>query len=156
MSTFPASLGLVPDQVEQIIGLAGMAPSLHNSQPWRFRLLPDLIELHADPARRLPAADPEDRELRLGCGAALFNLRLALEHAGIRPAVTLLPRLAAEPALAEVRSDGQVRPSPETIRLHAAIPARHSYRTNCPDRTDGPLLRRGGAGNTGFKYSSCK
>ncbi|MBB5157525.1 Acg family FMN-binding oxidoreductase [Saccharopolyspora phatthalungensis] len=128
MRTFPTAFELTTDQMEQIIRRAGMAPSLHNSQPWRFRILPHLIELHADPKRRLPAADPEDRELRLACGAALFNLRLALEHAGIRAVVTLLPHLAAPTALAEVRSGGQAHPRPEDTRLYEAIAERHSHR----------------------------
>ncbi|KAA5838069.1 nitroreductase family protein [Saccharopolyspora hirsuta] len=128
MSTFPTAFGLTASQVRQVVRLAGMAPSLHNSQPWRFRITPHLIELHADPGRRLPAADPEDRELRLACGAALLNLRLALAHEGIHPLVTLLPHLGATTALAEIRSGGQGQPRPDEIRLHAAIPARHSHR----------------------------
>ncbi|MGW5641346.1 hypothetical protein ACWEV3_04260 [Saccharopolyspora sp. NPDC003752] len=66
----PAAFGLTSSLTEQVVRLAGMAPSLHNSQPWRFRVLPHLIELHADPKRHLPVADPEDQELRLACGDA--------------------------------------------------------------------------------------
>ncbi|MBB5159195.1 Acg family FMN-binding oxidoreductase [Saccharopolyspora phatthalungensis] len=146
MRAFPTAFELTPVQMEQIIRLSGMAPSLHNSQPCRFRILPHVIELHADPRRRLPAADPEDRELRLACGAALFNLRLALEHAGIRPVVTLLPHLAAATALAEVRSGGLAQPRPEDARLYEAITERHSHRhpfRNTPVSTeDRHLLMR--------------
>jgi nitroreductase len=128
---FPSTMGLSPERTEEVIRLAGMAPSLHNRQPWRFRLLPHLIELHFDPSGRLPVADPEDRELRLGCGAALLNLRVALEHAGVRPVVTLLPRLHGQSALAEVRaghnSDAPT-PAPDEHRLHQAIPKRRSNR----------------------------
>ncbi|MCI4145737.1 MULTISPECIES: hypothetical protein [unclassified Streptomyces] len=53
------------------------APSLLNTQPWRFVADGDMeIELHADPGRGLPLADPHGRELVLGCGAALFNMRV--------------------------------------------------------------------------------
>ncbi|MBB5898081.1 nitroreductase family protein [Kutzneria kofuensis] len=90
-SPVPASLGLSPAEVTTVLEAAAMAPSVHNSQPWRFRVLPDRIELHADLTRRLPATDPGDKELRLACGAALTNLRIALEALGIRPMVTLLP-----------------------------------------------------------------
>jgi hypothetical protein len=68
-----------------------MAPSLFNTQPWRFRLCPDRIEVHPDLGRRLIAHDPEDRELRIACGAALFNLRLAVHAQGITPVVTIDP-----------------------------------------------------------------
>lgn len=125
---FPATMGLSPERSAEVIRLAGMAPSLHNRQPWRFRLLPHLIELHFDPRGRLPAADPEDRELRLGCGAALLNLRIALEHAGVRPIVTLLPRLHGQTALAEVRAGGGDALAPDDQRLHQAIPKRRSNR----------------------------
>src|ERR1700712_430673 len=91
MGTVTTSLGISAQEVKTVLQAASLAPSLHNSQPWRFRLLADRIELHMDLGRRLPGADPEDRELRLACGAALLNLRLALQGLGIRPSVTLLP-----------------------------------------------------------------
>ncbi|MGW1679641.1 Acg family FMN-binding oxidoreductase [Saccharopolyspora sp. NPDC002376] len=146
MSAFSAAFGLTPGQVEQVVRLAGMAPSLHNSQPWRFRIMPHLIELHSDPKHRLPAADPEDRELRLACGAALFNLRLALAQAGIHPLVTLLPYLGTATALAEIRSGGHEPPRPDDVKLYEAIPQRHSHRQpfqNTPVSTeDRHLLAR--------------
>ncbi|EWM10247.1 nitroreductase family protein, partial [Kutzneria sp. 744] len=125
-SPVPASLGLSPDEVAAVLGAATMAPSVHNSQPWRFRVLPDRIELHADLARRLPATDPDDKELRLSCGAALANLRIALEALGIRPLVTLLPH--GTKTLAVVRRGGHVTPSDHIMDLRRAIPARHTNR----------------------------
>jgi hypothetical protein len=124
----PAGLGLSSTEVAAVLEAAAMAPSVHNSQPWRFRVLPDRIELHADPARRLPATDPGDKELRLACGAALANLRIALEGLGIRPLVTLLPRNADADALAVVRRGGHVTPSDQVLDLRRAIPVRHTNR----------------------------
>ena len=69
----PAALGLSPHDTAAVLETAGLAPSLHNSQPWAFHLSPTVIELHTDPSRRLPATDAEDRELRVACGAALFT-----------------------------------------------------------------------------------
>jgi nitroreductase len=123
-----ASLGLSPAEVATVLEAAAMAPSVHNSQPWQFRVLPDRIELHADMARWLPATDPDGKELRLACGAALANLRIALEALGIRPMVTLLPRHAGPQALATVRRGGHVTPSDEVLDLRRAIPARHTNR----------------------------
>ncbi|MFC7343584.1 Acg family FMN-binding oxidoreductase [Saccharopolyspora griseoalba] len=125
---FPSTMGLPPERAEEVVRLAGMAPSLHNRQPWRFRLLAHLIELHFAPSARLPVADPHDRELRLGCGAALLNLRIALEHAGVRPIATLLPRLHGQTALAEVRAGSGEPPAPDERRLHRAISERRSNR----------------------------
>jgi len=131
----PPALGLPETAVETVLRAAGRAPSLHNVQPWRFRVEPDVIELHADPTRRLPATDPEDRELRLSCGAALFNLRVALQAAGVQPRVTSVPvahgstRLELNPGpLAEIRRAGAVVPSAQINRLMNAIDARRTNR----------------------------
>jgi nitroreductase len=49
--------------VRMLIGAAGAAPSIHNTQPWRFRVTGDLIEVHGDPGRMLWVADPRGRAL---------------------------------------------------------------------------------------------
>src|SRR5687767_6188203 len=77
MTTIAGTLGLDSRRTEQLLETAGRAPSLHNTQPWWFRIRPDTIELHSDPERRLPVTDPDGREQRMACGAALYNLRLA-------------------------------------------------------------------------------
>ena len=91
VDTAGPALGLSGPETVAVLETAALAPSVHNTQPWSFRVAPDVIELHLDPARRLPVADPDDQELRLACGAALFNLRLALLARGVRPAVALYP-----------------------------------------------------------------
>ncbi|GAA3883129.1 nitroreductase family protein [Saccharothrix violaceirubra] len=122
------ALGLTAEEVAEVLGAAVLAPSVHNTQPWRFRLLPDRIELHPDPDRVLPATDPEGRELRLSCGAALFNLRLALLGLGVRPLVTLVPGDDAPGALAVVRRGGRRAPDDDTRRLLDAVPLRRTNR----------------------------
>lgn len=133
MNIVPSALGLTAEQVSAVLTAAGMAPSLHNIQPWRFAVRPDRIELHADPAARLPATDPDNRELRLSCGAALLNLRLALEGQGVRPMVTLTyqPWPGDEPdrPLAVVRHGGRSRAQLATAALERAIPQRRTVRT---------------------------
>ncbi|NMH97622.1 Acg family FMN-binding oxidoreductase [Pseudonocardia acidicola] len=128
MSTIPAALGLDSDQVASLLRAAGRAPSVHNTQPWRFRVTPHAIELHTDPARRLPVSDPDDRELRLACGAALFNLRTALLGLGIRPIVTLYPVRGQPELLAVVRHGGRKTPTPQLTRLLRALPLRRTNR----------------------------
>ena len=81
---------------------AARAPSIHNTQPWRFRWQDGQFELRADTQRGLEGADPEGRELVLSCGAALFNLRLALRKLGYSADVTVLPSLADPRMLARV------------------------------------------------------
>jgi hypothetical protein len=127
MTQTPGSLGLALDQVEGLLVTAGRAPSLHNSQPWRFHLTPRTIELHADPERNPRVADPDGRELRIACGAALFNLRLALHGLGIRPIVTLFPDRDRPDLLAAVRHGGSRPTTPEQERLLRSVPL---WRTN--------------------------
>ena len=127
MTRVPGALGLTAEQVESLLMTAGRAPSLHNSQPWRFRVSPHSIEVHADPERALRIADPDGRELRMACGAALFNLRLGLHGHGVRPIVTILPDRDRPDLLAVVRHGGSKRPTPEQDQLLRAVPA---WRTN--------------------------
>jgi hypothetical protein len=84
----------------RIVEAAGAAPSIHNTQPWRFRVAGcDLLEIYGDPERMLWVADAHGRALHLSCGAALFNLRLAARTTGAKPLVWLLPDPQAEPTL---------------------------------------------------------
>ncbi|MCP2260986.1 Nitroreductase family protein [Streptoalloteichus tenebrarius] len=128
MNAVPEALGLRPDQVEAVLAAAGAAPSVHNTQPWRFRVTSEGIELHADPTRRLPVVDPEERELHLSCGAALFNLRVALESFGVRPLVSLLPDATRPGLLAMVRQGGRARRCHEVEALARAVPLRRTNR----------------------------
>ncbi|WP_372661361.1 Acg family FMN-binding oxidoreductase [Amycolatopsis kentuckyensis] len=117
------------DQVKSVISAAVLAPSTHNTQPWRFRCTPAGLELHADPDRALPVADADQRELLVSCGAALFNLRTAIQALGAHPATTLLPRRDDPTLLAVVRPFAARRPDPRVVELADAIPRRHTNRT---------------------------
>ncbi|MFI0470322.1 Acg family FMN-binding oxidoreductase [Saccharopolyspora sp. 5N102] len=119
---------LTVDQVREVLIEATSAPSLHNSQPWRFHCTADAIALHADRSRAVPVADPEDRELLLACGAALLNLRLAIRAAGVQPDVNVLPHRRASDLLAIVRPARRRPATPTDVELAAAIPRRRTNR----------------------------
>ncbi|HEX3082234.1 MAG TPA: hypothetical protein VHQ86_03190, partial [Candidatus Saccharimonadia bacterium] len=65
-----------------LIDFAVLAPSSHNTQPWQFRVNGDALEVYADQARRLPVADPTDRQLYISLGAALENIERAAAAIG--------------------------------------------------------------------------
>jgi hypothetical protein len=111
-----------------IVADAIAAPSAHNTQPWLFVAYRDAIELYLDPRRLLVVADPSGREARLSCGAALFNLRLALRAHGLSGETRLLPDRDRPRLLAVVRVGASRLGSPLETGLHRAIHRRHSHR----------------------------
>jgi nitroreductase len=117
--------------VQDLVAAATLAPSMHNTQPWRFRFEPgrQTIELYADPSRALRFADPDGRAMHIGCGAALLNLRLAAVAAGRQPLVELIPTVTQRLLLATVRLAGPCQPDPDEIELHATIPERRTNRS---------------------------
>ncbi|HEY7324516.1 MAG TPA: hypothetical protein VH520_06800 [Streptosporangiaceae bacterium] len=123
-----SDLGLTPAEVASVISVAARAPSLHNTQPWRFRQQRDCIELLADPDRKLTAVDPAGRELMISCGAAVFGLRLGLRQLGRLPAVALQPDPAQPLLLARVWPAGHAARTPAEADLIAAVPHRHTHR----------------------------
>jgi nitroreductase len=118
---------ILASQASYLIGIAGRAPSLHNTQPWHFTVSDDAVELYADDRRRL-RADQGGRELVISCGAALYGLRLAVRSLGYLPAVELLPGPPGHRPLARVRLGPPVRPTADERKMIAAVPHRHTHR----------------------------
>ena len=120
--------GYTTEDLRPAVEAAIRAPSLHNSQPWRFRLRDGGIELSADRQRILSVAG-RDWGVRLSCGAALFNLRLALAVAGKPATVDVRPYPHDPRVLARLVPDGARPPSGAERSLYDAIARRHSNRT---------------------------
>jgi hypothetical protein len=115
------------EQAGYLVAVAARAPSLHNSQPWRFTVSGDAIELDADASRQLPM-DPDGREMLISCGAALYGLRLAVRSLGYVPEVELLPGLAGRAPLARVRLGKAAPMTAGERKMLAAVPHRHTHR----------------------------
>lgn len=113
--------------VRAAIALANRAPSVHNSQPWRWRIGPSSIHLFLDAARALPATDPDGRDLMLSCGAALHHLRVALLAAGWSTRVHRLPDPGHPAHLAAVELVA-AEPTVEDLALARAVETRRSDR----------------------------
>lgn len=82
---------LDPGVIEEAVMLACRAPSLHNSQPWRWVVEGAALHLWADRERVIPATDHSGRELTLSCGAVLDHLRVAMAAAGWESATERFP-----------------------------------------------------------------
>jgi hypothetical protein len=115
------------DQFGYLITTAARAPSVHNTQPWRFKISDEAIELYSDPQRKLHV-DPAGRHMLISCGAALFGLRLAARSLGYRPLVELLPDPARPRLLARVRLSAGTPLTDSERRMLEALPHRHTHR----------------------------
>ena len=116
------------DQLRFCLRYAVLAPSIHNTQPWRFRLGEEHVELWSDAGSGLSVVDPLGRELVISCGAALANLRIAVERFGRVAEVTLFPDPERERFLARLSMGERSAPLPETTLLFHAIPFRRTNR----------------------------
>lgn len=130
----PESQPLTPEDVAALVAAATAAPSIHNSQPWRFHEVDDRIELHLDPRRLVRAADSDGRESTISCGAALLNLRLAMRAIGYEPVVDLLPDPAEPEHLATVTRGAIGVATPADAALYRAVALRHSHRRAFDDQ----------------------
>ena len=120
-------------QARWAVEQACLAPSIHNTQPWRWSWNGEHFELHADTSRGLSAVDPNGRELVMSCGAALFNLRLALRKIGYDATIALLPDAHEPRFLARIVPSES---SPATVlerREFAALLRRHTHRGGFDD-----------------------
>lgn len=126
-AAFPVD-GAPAARLRFLVSYAVLASSLYNTQPWLFGIDGDTLELFADRTRALPVVDPQDRALTQSCGAALYHLRVALEHFGQRTEVELLPEGDDPDLLARVRLTGRATSAPDTDRLFKAIPERRLNR----------------------------
>lgn len=88
--------------LDEILSLACRAPSVHNTQPWRWRADGDRVDLFADYRRQLVYADPARRDLFISCGAALHHLQVASAGLGWRARVRRQPDASDERHVASI------------------------------------------------------
>lgn len=121
--------------LETLVSAGVAAPSIHNTQPWRFSLAADplTLEIRAATQRGLRHIDPAGRALHLSVGCAVLNLRIAVGHFGWEPVTRLLPRPAEPDLLATIRLGGTPRTS-LYASLYDTIWRRHSSRLPFSER----------------------
>lgn len=119
----------LPDQetVHAALSLAARAPSVHNSQPWKWRVGHESAQLYADSERHLPHTDPARRDLILSCGAALQHFGVGMAALGWQTHVRRMPDPSEPDHLATIEFCGRGG-SEQDIALAAAIPRRRSDR----------------------------
>jgi nitroreductase len=137
----PMSARTAPEAVSEtgelwdLLEAAHLAPSAHNTQPWRFRVGPARIDVFADIERWLPVADDDRRELHLSLGCAIENLLIAAEHRGLGHQVSFFPRPGRLELVATVRFHAHGARSPQRLSaLFDAIGVRQTNHGNYDGR----------------------
>lgn len=126
------------EQIQFLLRYATLAPSSHNSQPWSFRINDGGVDVFGDYSRRLPVADPTDRELLMSVGAAIANLRVAAAHFGFDTSVSY-QHGDDEAPLATIAITETCNPKFDLRRLFAAIQHRHTNRQSFDERAIDPV-----------------
>jgi nitroreductase len=107
---------------------AQRAPSILNTQPWRWRVRADVLELFGDRGRQVSSIDPEGRLLTLSCGAALHHARAALAATGHDSVVDRFPDPTDTDLLARLKLIDNHEARPKDVEALRAIRRRHTDR----------------------------
>lgn len=111
---------------QQLIYYATLAPSGHNTQPWKFSVEENVIRIYPDFSRRLPVVDPDDHALYISLGCALENLIIAAGQNGLKSNADYFPKDEKEECICiTLAEDG----SDDVVDLYRAIPVRQSNRS---------------------------
>lgn len=126
--------GAPEEKRRRFLSYALLAPNPHNRQPWLVKLEgEDALTLYCDLDRRLPATDPFDRQITLGCGAflELFVIAAASEGFGVEitpfPEGEPRPRLDASPVAYVRLIAGAAQPDPAFGFITARRTNRNTY-----------------------------
>lgn len=130
----------VPDQptVFAVMARASRAPSIHNTQPWRWEFAGGELRLFRDDDRHLTATDPNARQLVISCGAMLHHVRTAFAAAGWHTDVDRFPPSAHPEQLATLTFRPWPDPPPGVRARAQAIEVRRTDRL--PLRTPADLV----------------
>jgi nitroreductase len=119
----------INEALADAIASAGYAPSIHNTQPWRWWCLDDdTVNLYLERSRVRSVTDPDLRQAILSCGAALHHVRTTLAAEGWRAAVTRMPDPADQDHFAHVRVEQSAPPDRAAVRHVRTIALRHTNR----------------------------
>ena len=119
---------------------ATLAPSVHNTQPWRLLLSENVLRIHADRTRQLHVLDPTGRQLLISCGCALLNARVALARAGTAVAVERLPVSDEPDLLATLTARDEGECDAELAALDQVLELRQTNRRRFSDDAVPPQL----------------
>jgi len=146
VSNAPPGIGTVAaartQALKDAVATAGLAPSIHNTQPWRWRLHSDTLDLGVDPARLLDVTDSDHRLAIMSCGTALHHALVSLAADGWQVTTTRTPDSGPAGHLATMHVGGRIAIEPAAVALLRATGLRYTDRRPAPGaRIDADKVR---------------
>jgi nitroreductase len=118
----------IRDGLVDAVTAAGYAPSIHDTQPWRWRVGSDTLDLYLDHSRVRKVTDPDARLATQSCGAALHHARTVLAAESWHTTVARMPDAADQDHLATVRVYAPAPADPTAADRVRTIPLRRTDR----------------------------
>lgn len=106
-----------------------LASNSHNTQPWKFRLAPDTIDIFPDFSRRTPIVDPDDHHLFVSLGCAAENVVIAANATGRPAELSVATDGRDETAISIVLAEDRGAVHTTDADLCSAIPRRQSTKS---------------------------
>jgi PIN domain nuclease of toxin-antitoxin system len=136
--TRPADTRTAAEALLEAATTAGYAPSIHNTQPWRWRITGDTVDLHLVRSRIPATADPDGRLATLSGGAALHHARVTMAARGWQITVTRMLQGADRDLLARLHVHHKAPIDRTSAMLLRTILSRYNYRRAVPGTPPGP------------------
>ncbi|MFI5696401.1 Acg family FMN-binding oxidoreductase [Kribbella sp. NPDC051586] len=133
---------LTDDEIGILLTAAVHAPSIHNTQPWRFEVHGPVIDVLLDEERMLSVEDPSGRAAHIGVGAAALNVRVAAAMLGHESRLAVHPDPARQEVTARIFLANRNTPICGLSSLYGEVTRRHTYRGPLLDHPIPPQVRR--------------
>ncbi len=116
-------------KIRHILQYGILAPSTHNTQPWKFQIQGNRVNVFADFTKKIPEADPTGRDMYMSVGALVKNIELACQAYGVGITIHIQPHLAGQEHVATLELKNlQAAKEPNDTSVLDALIQRQNYR----------------------------